>query len=211
MRAARIKVNGTEHRILCCTSLPGTDACGARTRAWRLVLDPPCDRALTYSLEAGQGECLAAEDIPDEIRDFSEEEATSYDEQVGRLAPRTKFAVWHDDDGNEYSWLVEVQEMPLSPDEVLAVAERTRREKGADMLTIRQAAEYARVDERTIRDWIDRRDGDKPMLPGAIKAGRKVSIPRTDLDPWRKAAKATRPPKKTNLERSARKPVKRKS
>jgi excisionase family DNA binding protein len=79
------------------------------------------------------------------------------------------------------------------------------------MLTIRQAAEYARVDERTIRNWIDRHDGDKRMLPGAIKAGRKVSIPRTDLDPWRKAVKATRTPKKTSRKRPARKSVKRKS
>lgn len=79
------------------------------------------------------------------------------------------------------------------------------------MLTIRQAAEYARVDERTIRDWLDRCDGDKRMLPGAIKVGRKVCIPQTDLNPWRKAAKATRTPKKTSRKRPARKPVKRKS
>jgi len=101
-----------------------------------------------------------------------------------------------------------------SPDmqaEPAAPAKGEAEAAAVNLLTIRQAAEYARVDEKTIRAWLVSRDGDKPMLPNAIKAGRKVRIPRTDLDPWRKAAKATRPPKKTNRKRAARKPVKRKS
>jgi excisionase family DNA binding protein len=82
-----------------------------------------------------------------------------------------------------------------------------RGDAGGDMLTIQEAAEYANVSERTIRDWLERNDGDKPMLPGAIKTGRLRRIPRADLDPWRKAKKDTRTPRK----RSRRKAVKRKS
>jgi excisionase family DNA binding protein len=70
-----------------------------------------------------------------------------------------------------------------------------------DMLTIRQAAEYARVTERTIRNWIHRRNGEDNMLSGVIKSGRKISIPRTSLTPWRKPAKATRTPKPTRRKR----------
>ena len=81
----------------------------------------------------------------------------------------------------------------------------------ADMLTIQQAAEYARVTERTIRNWISSRNGDEPMLSGTIKIGRKIRIPRGSLDTWCKPAKGTRTPKTTSQTRPARKNVKRKS
>lgn len=58
----------------------------------------------------------------------------------------------------------------------------------ADMLSIRESAEYAHVDERTIRNWLDRQNGDKgPMLPGVVRVGkRSIRIPRGSLEPWRK-------------------------
>ncbi len=57
-----------------------------------------------------------------------------------------------------------------------------------DMLSISESAEYAGVDERTIRNWLKKANGDKgPMLPGVIKVGDKsIRIPRGSLDPWRK-------------------------
>lgn len=81
----------------------------------------------------------------------------------------------------------------------------------SDMLTIRKAAEYAKVDERTIRDWLKRGNGAQPMLPGAILQGRKIRIPRTALDPWRKDSKTTHTPKSIPRKRLKRKTVKRKT
>jgi hypothetical protein len=66
-----------------------------------------------------------------------------------------------------------------------------------EYLTIREAAEYARRTERTIRSWRKRKDskGDQ-MLPGTIQTGRKILILRTDLDRWPKGKKDTRTPAK---------------
>jgi hypothetical protein len=61
------------------------------------------------------------------------------------------------------------------------------------MFTIREAAEYALVDERTIRLWLKQVDQNgNPMLPNFIGSGRKVRIPSTDLDPWRKSRRIRR-------------------
>ena len=79
------------------------------------------------------------------------------------------------------------------------------------MLTIVEAAEYANVDERTIRTWLRSADlGGADMLPGAIKAGRKIRIPRASLDPWKKSEKRTRKPAVRKQTKSRKKPVKRK-
>ena len=57
-----------------------------------------------------------------------------------------------------------------------------------DMLTIREAADYVGVNERTIRAWLNKQNGDKgPMLPGVSRVGeRSIRIPRGSLEPWRK-------------------------
>lgn len=94
------------------------------------------------------------------------------------------------------------------------VQEEIRSRQGApapDMLTIVEAAEYANVDERTIRTWLRSADlGGADMLPGAIKAGRKIRIPRASLDPWKKSEKRTRKPAVRKQTKSRKKPVKRK-
>ena len=84
-------------------------------------------------------------------------------------------------------------------------------EKEPEWLTIRGAAEYANVTERTIRHWREDLQGDKPMLPNTIQSGRKIRIKKTDLDPWRQTAKATRKSTKRPRKRPAKKTVKRKS
>ena len=77
------------------------------------------------------------------------------------------------------------------------------------LLSIRQAGEYARVSERTIRAWLMRMDANGTlMLPGVVKVGRMIRIPRTDLDKWRKPTKDTRKPKKASRKRTARNAVK---
>ena len=76
-----------------------------------------------------------------------------------------------------------------------------------DMLSLREAASYANVDERTIREWaktVDR--AGEPMLPNTFSSGRKIRIRRSDLDPWKKARKRTRTPAKTGPSRKAVKP-----
>jgi len=99
-----------------------------------------------------------------------------------------------------------IETRELTPDE------RADATPEPDMLTIRQAAEYARVSERTIRDWLNRsgKDG-KPMLTGAIQSGHKIRIPRVALDPWRKPVKSTHKPKTSPQKLPTRKAVKRKS
>jgi len=78
-----------------------------------------------------------------------------------------------------------------------------------DMFTIKQSAEYACVDERTIRYWLKKTDQyGNSMLPGHVKIGRKYLIPRTDLDKWRKSAKNTHKMKTPAHKRPLRKPVK---
>ena len=83
-------------------------------------------------------------------------------------------------------------------------------ETGADMLTIREAAEHASVNERTIRHWLNTNTGDGPMLKGVRGKGRLTRIPRCALVPYRKAAKAVRPKLKTAKSQVVRKNGKRK-
>jgi excisionase family DNA binding protein len=78
-------------------------------------------------------------------------------------------------------------------------------------LTISQAANYANVTERTIRNWIDRKNGDSPMLDGVTGTGRLTRIPKSSLAPYCKPIKATRKTKATHRKRNAQKQVKRKS
>jgi len=79
-----------------------------------------------------------------------------------------------------------------------------------DMLTIRESAIYARVDVRTIRNWLETETGDGPMLKGSFHKGRLTRIPRSALDPYRKPEKAVRQKQSPAPKRPAQKAVKRK-
>ena len=61
-----------------------------------------------------------------------------------------------------------------------------------EMLTVAEAATYAQVDERTIREWLRTNAGNAPMITGVVGKGRLTRIPRRSLIPYRKKAKATR-------------------
>lgn len=62
----------------------------------------------------------------------------------------------------------------------------------SDMLTICESAKYAGVNERTIRNWLGKVNGDgSPMILGVIGKGRLTRIPRKSLEPFRKRVKAT--------------------
>ncbi|MDO9540997.1 MAG: helix-turn-helix domain-containing protein [Kiritimatiellia bacterium] len=102
----------------------------------------------------------------------------------------------------------------LSPIKPLIAQEKAVVEQGntaADdrMLTIKEAAAYAKVDERTIRDWLQRNEGTTPMLPGVVKSGRLYRIPQRALDTWRKPYKAKRNPIRKLQKHTVRKAVKR--
>lgn len=85
-------------------------------------------------------------------------------------------------------------------------------EQKPGMLTIRQAAEYARLTSRTIYNLLRKINGDgSPLLGGVIGEGRLTRIPRTSLDPYRNPVKVTRKKTGTPPKRTARKAVKRKS
>jgi len=102
---------------------------------------------------------------------------------------------------------VELRLFEASP--LLAEATNTMKKSAeANSLSIREAAEYARVDERTIRQWLKTVTADGPMLKGAFRKGRLTRIPRYALDPYRKPAKAVRKKQKTPPPRPLRKAVK---
>ena len=76
------------------------------------------------------------------------------------------------------------------------------------MLKIKEAAAYCQVTAKTIRNRLNKVNGDgSPLLAGVIGIGRLTRIPRASLEPFRKTAKAQPTPRK----RKARKAVKRKS
>lgn len=78
--------------------------------------------------------------------------------------------------------------------------------------TVKEAAAYVRCSERTIRNWLKQKsDTGQPMLPGEQKVGRKIRIPKADLDKWRKPANSTPKPEGTPGKRARRKRVKRES
>ena len=134
-------------------------------------------------------------------------EERDFVETVKRLQERQKMNILSmdvaDTVGNFKKALREVEA------ENKAKVEAPPADTATDMLTIRQAADYAHVSERSIRSWLKRQaaNGNK-MLPGAVVAGRLIRIPRTDLAPWRKAAKVARTPKPASAQRSIRKSVK---
>jgi excisionase family DNA binding protein len=65
--------------------------------------------------------------------------------------------------------------------------------EGVAMLTIQEAAKYARVTDRTIRSWC----GDE-LLPGIIGKGRLTRIPATSLDVFKKKPAPPVTPKKAS-------------
>ena len=83
-------------------------------------------------------------------------------------------------------------------------------EAPSDMLTIYESAKYARVDVRTIRNWLKATTGNGPMLPGVLRSKHKIRIPRAALDLWKKSSKRLRKPTKSIKKRGRRKAVKRK-
>lgn len=65
-----------------------------------------------------------------------------------------------------------------------------------DMLTIGEAAKYAGVNEKTIRNWLSATQSNgAPMLPEVTKVGRRILIPRKSLDLWRKEKGLPKPVK----------------
>lgn len=85
----------------------------------------------------------------------------------------------------EWSWKLE--ENGISG-ENLPFSDEPLKHSQANMLSIRESAAYVQVDERTIRNWLEKKNGDKgPMLPGVVRVGkRSIRIPRGSLEPWRK-------------------------
>jgi hypothetical protein len=57
---------------------------------------------------------------------------------------------------------------------------------GERYLTIKEAAIHCDVSTRTIYNWRRCKDGDREMLPGEKKFGRKIVIPVSSLTPWMK-------------------------
>ena len=143
-------------------------------------------------------------DVPCVVWDFTERDLTEEEKQI--LFERTPLTA------------EQRRAIGATPEAGNAAASKDAPAPVPDMLTIRQAAEYARVDERTIRAWLKSGNGDKPMLPGVIGTGRMIRIPRAALGPWRKPVKGTKPPRKPvkttpkpRRARPGRKTVKRKS
>jgi hypothetical protein len=97
--------------------------------------------------------------------------------------------------GRKVPFLREERTPVTDPNERTArIAEYTllQKENAADvtenksMLTIPEAADYAGVSTRTIRNWIKTETGTGPMLRGVIGTGRMTRIPAKSLDPYRK-------------------------
>ncbi len=65
-----------------------------------------------------------------------------------------------------------------------------------DMLTIQEAATYVHKTEKTIRNWINTTDGNKPMLEGVTGTGRLTRIPRRSLTPYIKKDASKKPVKR---------------
>lgn len=79
-------------------------------------------------------------------------------------------------------------------------------EKPDDLLSKDEAAIYAHVSPRTITTWLNSKKADgTPMLPNVIRTARRVKIPRSDLDQWRKAMTSTEAPSAKPRKSAARK------
>jgi len=57
-------------------------------------------------------------------------------------------------------------------------------EPAKEMLDISEAAKHSHVSTRTIRNWLTKVDGDKPMLAGVTGKGRLKRIPKRSLTPY---------------------------
>lgn len=87
----------------------------------------------------------------------------------------------------------------------------TSGQEETDLLSIEEAAVYAKVSEKTIRNWLATDDGATAMLPGAVKNGRMIRIPKSDLVTWRKKRKQTRNAKSKLTGTNEQKPSRKKS
>jgi len=65
-----------------------------------------------------------------------------------------------------------------------------------DMLDISEAADYADVCTKTIRNWLTQFDGDKPMIAGVTGKGRLTRIPKKALTPYIKKDAPKKPVKR---------------
>ena len=77
----------------------------------------------------------------------------------------------------------------VEPDEHPALT-RKAAEVQPDMMSIPQAALYARVTTRTVGNWLKTKIGNDPMLKDVFKKGRLTRIPRTSLEPFRHPERA---------------------
>ena len=65
-----------------------------------------------------------------------------------------------------------------------------------DMLDISEAAIFANVCTKTIRNWLTQVDGDKPMIAGVTGKGRLTRIPKKALTPYIKKDAPKKPVKR---------------
>ena len=65
-----------------------------------------------------------------------------------------------------------------------------------DMLDISEAADYAGVCTKTIRNWLTQVDGNKPMIAGVTGKGRLTRIPKKSLTPYIKKVASKNPVKR---------------
>lgn len=83
-----------------------------------------------------------------------------------------------------FEWCLELEENGISGEE--PPTQTGALESPNDMLTISEAAQYTGKCSRTIYNWRNKIDGDKPMLADVTGKGRFTRIPRKSLTPYRK-------------------------
>jgi len=166
----------------------------------------PCQVSAFCKRDMNENEKLIFANIPRELpalagrQRYSDEQATKnweakVDEIITRVAEKFSVSLAS---GITQAISTKPEAAPVKADEA-----------PSDMLTIYESAKYARVDVRTIGNWLKATTGNGPMLPGVLRSKRKIRIPRAALDPWKQTSKRLRKSTKSIKKRGRRKTVKR--